>query len=209
LDGKSIEQSEEKRKKALYPRPETPRLYGPNGKFRREKGSGMDGGGRWLANFLEDNSGGRADDFSNFGRKLRAGGEIQTFNSIDNEAGRQLTRGASEFDRLSDAEGMRGRMGEPGRKFFGGRIKTVNGAGRRARLHGIDENDGTGSFPDFEQFGAIAGFLEHRHFSGDVFAQMAENSDADGVVTAERIAYGYKNRGGGGVHHRRSTQTFR
>jgi hypothetical protein len=31
LDGKSKEQSEEKRKKALYPRPETPRLYGPNG----------------------------------------------------------------------------------------------------------------------------------------------------------------------------------
>ena len=33
---KNIEQSEEKRKKALYPRPGTPRLYGPNGNLLNE-----------------------------------------------------------------------------------------------------------------------------------------------------------------------------
>ena len=81
---------------------------------------------------------------------------------------------------------MRGALRQRRRDRLGERVEAVDGAGRRARADGVDDDHRVGARPLLDQPDRLA--LVRAHARGDLVAQAAGDGQAGPVVAAPRVA---------------------
>ena len=67
-------------------------------------------------------------------------------------------------------------------------VDTVYRAGRCAGMDGVDQDDGLGGLPGFQQGSEVAGNLQDRDLRRQTLTQALGDNHADGIITAVGVA---------------------
>ena len=122
------------------------------------------------------------------GTEPLAEAEVRALDAVDGDPRRQLAERSGQFHCFGHAEQVRRAAQQRRRQWLPGGVETVHGAGRRARLHGVDQQRGVDAAERIDQLEAVV--AEHTHIEAvtQPRGERLRHPHADAIVTPRAVA---------------------